>query len=242
MTITENQTVSELAALSLNAVRTFEKRGIDYCCGGKRPLAEVCQERGIAPQELIAELSAALDQAKQEERDWNTAPLSELVAHINRKHHEYLKLEMPLISERLKKVVKVYGEQDAATLSTLPPIYEALRDELDSHLAKEETILFPFVERIEALANRNMPLPPLPFGTIGNPIHCMEVEHDDAGGALRQMRAATNGYALPAHACTTYKALFQSLQDLEADLHMHIHLENNILFPRVIAMERSMRG
>ena len=242
MTITENQTVSELAALSLNAVRTFEKRGIDYCCGGKRPLREVCQERGIAPQELIAELSAALDQAKQEDRDWSAAPLTELVAHINRKHHEYLKSEMPRISERLAKVVQVYGVQDAATLSTLPRVYEALRDELDSHLAKEENILFPFVERIEALASRNMPLPPQPFGTIGNPIHCMEAEHDDAGDALRQMRAATNDYALPAHACATYKALFQSLQDLEADLHMHIHLENNILFPRVVEMERSMRG
>jgi regulator of cell morphogenesis and NO signaling len=148
----------------------------------------------------------------------------------------------PRISERLKKVVQVYGAQDAATLSTLPAIYQALRDELEPHMVKEETILFPFVERIEASANRNLPLPPLPFGTIGNPIHCMESEHESAGEALRQMRAATNDYALPAHACATYKALFDSLQDLEADLHLHIHPENNILFPRVIAMERSMRG
>ena len=242
MTITENQIVSELAALSINAVRAFEKRGIDYCCGGKRPLREVCQERGIAPQDLIAELNAALEPAKQEDRDWNSAPLSELAAHINRKHHDYLKAEMPRISERLRKVMKVYGEQDAATLSTLPKVYEGLRDELESHLAKEENILFPFVERIEALATNHQPLPPLPFGTIGNPIHCMESEHEDAGGALRHMRSVTNNYALPAHACATYKALFDSLQDFEADLHMHIHLENNILFPRAIELEKQMRG
>jgi regulator of cell morphogenesis and NO signaling len=242
MTITGNQTVSELAALSLNAVRTFEKRGIDYCCGGKRPIGEVCRERGIGLQQLIAELGAALEQDKQDDRDWNTAPLSELVAHINGKHHEYLKSELPRISERLAKVVRVYGAQDAATLSTLPHLYEALRDELESHLAKEENILFPFVERMEVFASRNRPLPPLPFGTIGNPIDCMEAEHEDAGDALRQMRAATHDYKLPAHACVTYKALFDSLRDLEADLHMHIHLENNILFPRVIEMERSMRG
>ena len=153
-----------------------------------------------------------------------------------------LKAEMPRISERLAKVMKVYGAQDAATLAMLPKIYESLRDELDSHLAKEETILFPFVERIEALALGKQPLPALPFGTIGNPIHCMEAEHDDAGDALRLMRSVTNDFALPAHACATYKALFDSLRDFEADLHMHIHLENNILFPRVVALERSMRS
>jgi len=241
MTITETQTVSELAALSINAVRTFEKRGIDYCCGGKRPLAEVCTERGIPTQEMIAELNAAFEQARQDDRDWNTAPLTELVAHINHKHHEFLKAEMPRISERLLKVMRVYGEKDAATLSSLPQVYEGLRDELESHLAKEEQILFPFVERIESLSMNKQPLPALPFGSIGNPIHCMEAEHDDAGNALRLMRTATNNYALPAHACVTYKALFDSLQDLEADLHMHIHLENNILFPRVVEMERKMR-
>ncbi len=242
MTITENQTVSEVAALSIQAVRTFERHNIDYCCGGKRPLGEVCRDRSLEPGVLIAELNAALAETKSEDRDWNTAPLTELVAHINRKHHEYLKAELPRISERLAKVMKVYGAQDVATLATLPKVYEGLRDELESHLAKEEQILFPYVERMESFAQRGQRMAAMPFGTIGNPIHCMEAEHEDAGGALRHMREVTNGYALPAHACATYKALFDSLRELEADLHMHIHLENNILFPRAIALEAKSRA
>ena len=127
MTITENQTVSEVAALSIQAVRTFERHNIDYCCGGKRPLGEVCRDRRLEPGVLIAELNAALAEAKSEDRDWNTAPLTELVAHINHKHHEYLKAELPRISARLAKVMKVYGVQDVATLATLPKVYEGLR-------------------------------------------------------------------------------------------------------------------
>jgi regulator of cell morphogenesis and NO signaling len=237
MDITLHQTVGELASASLAAVRVFERHGIDYCCGGKRPLEEACRELGLAPEQVQSEIDRAMAAPEGQGTDWSAAPLPQLVRHILATHHEYLKLELPRLGQRLEKVMKIYGEKDAETLAGLPGPFGALSAELDGHMHKEELLLFPAIERYEAAVSSGSPLPPLPFGSIANPIRVMEREHDSAGNALRQMRDATRGYRVPEHACVTYRSLLDGLRELEADLHKHIHLENNILFPRAIALE-----
>lgn len=233
MSTMTNLNISEIAAQSLGAVRVFERHGIDYCCGGKRPVADACGEMGLDTGAVMAELERALAGKPADETDWMQAPLRRLIQHIVGTHHEFLKLELPRIAQRLEKVMRVYGQKDAATLGGLPEVFSGLAEELMLHLHKEEAILFPYIDRLESAAM----LPPPPFGSIAHPIAMMEHEHDNAGEALRKMRAMTNGYAVPEYACITYRSLLEGLRELEADLRLHIHLENNILFPRAAALE-----
>ena len=234
--ITTQTKVADVAAESLAAIRVFQKHGIDFCCGGQRPLADVCASKGIESASLIDELESAMNATTADATDWNHASLRALIGHIVTRHHEYLRAEFPRIQVWLDKVHSKYGEQDADTIGRLPGIFNALRAELESHLQKEETILFPWIARFEAAIEAGLPAPRLPFGRFDGPISVMEHEHESAGEALRLLRASTNEYSAPEHACRTYRALFQALQELEADLHMHIHLENNILHARVRAL------
>jgi regulator of cell morphogenesis and NO signaling len=231
-------TVRDIAATSLAAVRVFEKFGIDYCCGGKRPLADVCAEKGFDAQAVQSELDAALAGTVAPERDWNTASLTELIQHIVATHHEYLRREFPNLQARLDKVYRVYNERMGPTLTGLPEVFAALRAELEMHMRKEEMILFPAVAAYEAAHNTGAPLPRTPFGTVANPIHMMEAEHESAGQALAQIREITRNFEIPDYACVTYRALMSGLDEFERDMHMHIHLENNILFPRAEQLER----
>jgi len=241
MIMLSSQTISEIASRSLGAVRVFERLGIDYCCGGKRPVEDACKELGLDAAAVLAELEAALTSRPAGETDWNRGSLRELIHHIVGKHHEYLKLELPRLAQRLEKVMRVYGEQDKATLEPLPRLFNGLRAEMELHMHKEEMILFPFMERLEAEVNNGRPAPPAPFGSAANPIAMMEHEHDSAGAALKSMRESTNGFAVPDYACVTYRSLLDGFRELEQDLHIHIHLENNILFPRAIALESANR-
>ena len=241
MQMTETTTVAEIAASSLAAVRVFEKLGIDHCCGGKRPLAEVCQEKGYDAQAVERELDAAAEGDPEANADWNTASLGELIGHIVGTHHEYLRRELPAIQARLDKVYRVYNERYGPTLPGLPEVFAALRAELEMHTRKEEMILFPAIAAYEAAEQSGQPLPAAPFGSIANPIHMMKAEHESAGRALMEIRRITSDFLSPEYACVTYRALMSGLQDLERDLHAHIHLENNILFPRAQQLEASKR-
>ena len=238
MTTENTMTVAEIATSSMAAVRVFEKFGIDYCCGGKRPLEDVCRDKGLDPVAVREEIWKSAAGTADQGVDWNTTPLAALIEHIVTTHHQYLKLELPRLSDRLAKVVRVYGDKDRELLSALPEIYAALRSELELHMRKEEFILFPAIERYENAYKAGAPLPVLPFGSVGNPIAMMEAEHSSAGDALAKIRELSRDYTIPEHACVTYRALLSGLKELERDLHQHIHLENNILFPRVLEMER----
>jgi regulator of cell morphogenesis and NO signaling len=231
-------TIREIAANSLAAVRVFEKYGIDYCCGGKRPLADVCLEKGYDPGAVQAELDAAITGTGALQKDWSAAPLSVLIQHIVDTHHEYLRRELPAIRVRLEKVYRVYNQRYGPTLTGLPEVFDALKDELDVHMGKEEMILFPAIAAYETAVHLGQELPRVPFGSVANPIHMMEDEHESAGQALAKMREITNGFEVPDYACVTYRALMSGLAELETDLHMHVHLENNILFPRAEQLER----
>lgn len=237
----ENATVAEIAANSLEAVRVFERLGIDYCCGGKRPLAAVCNEKGYDAADVQRELEAAIAGTPESAEDWNTAPLHSLVNHITGRHHEYLRRELGPLAARVEKVYNVYNQRYGPTLQGLPEVFAGLRSELEMHIRKEEMILFPAIVSAERAINTGTGLPPTPFGTVANPIRMMESEHDSAGDALTRIREITNGYEVPEYACVTYKAMISGLRELEQDLHIHIHLENNILFPRAIQLESSHR-
>ncbi len=238
MKLEPNLTVAEIAARSLAAVRLFEQMGIDYCCGGHRPLDEACREKGVDPDHVRRELEAVLAGEQGQTRDWTSAPLHELVEHITQTHHEYLKKELPLLADRLAKVHRIYNERYGPTLVGLPEVYDGLRSELEMHMMKEERVLFPAIVAAEQMIDSHGVLPPLPFGSFANPVAMMMHEHDSAGQALAQIRVITGDFALPEYACNTYQALMKGLEELEKDLHLHIHLENNILFPRAIQMER----
>ena len=237
MPVANPVTVKEIAATSLAAVKVFEKLGIDYCCGGKRPLVEVCREKGYDPDAVQRELDAAMAGTDHPERDWNAASLGELIRHIIGTHHEYLRSQLAPIEARLEKVHRKYNERYGPTLIGLPDVYANLRAELEMHIRKEEMILFPAIAAYEAAVNSGQPLPATPFGTVANPIHMMEQEHESAGQALARIHEITRDFELPAYACVTYRALMSGLDELERDLHLHIHLENNILFPRAQKLE-----
>lgn len=233
----DQTTVGEIAARYPASVRVFEKHRIDFCCGGKTPLADACRTRGIEPGQLLAELADTLQPKPAEADNWNEAPLGELVDHILRTHHDYLKSELPRLSALLAKVTEAHRAKHGDMLLRLGEVFEPLRQELEAHLMKEETMLFPLVRGLETARATGRPAPPAHCGSVNNPIRVMMFEHDAAGEALALLRQITDGYRVPDGACNTFRALFYELAELEADLHRHIHLENNILFPRAAGLE-----
>jgi len=237
MTITAAQTVGQIATDAPGATREFEKLGIDYCCGGTRTLGEACAQANVNLDDVLARLQRnAAAPSPVGEQDWQTWSLSDLIAHINGTHHVFVRSECPRIQALAVKVVKVHGKNHPELLAVQDQ-FSALVGELRAHLMKEEQVLFPYVVRMEQSVLAGQPVPPAMFGTVVNPIRMMMSEHDGAGDALRQLRSLTRDYEAPPDACISYRTLFAALQEFEADLHQHIHLENNILFPRAAAME-----
>jgi len=231
-TLQPETTVADIAAESLAAIGVFERLGIDYCCSGKSSLAEACRRKGYRVEDVERELASATAAAPAEKVDWNTAPLPALIDHIVNTHHVYLKRELPLLSDRLAKVHSVYAQRIPGELDGLPEVFEALRAELESHLMKEEIILFPAIRAKVAESETGVPAPPTCFGSIAAPIMQMEHEHEEAGASLVRIRELTHNFSIPEYACSTYRALIHGLEQLELDLHRHIHLENNILHRR----------
>lgn len=236
--MTATTTLADLATASVNAVRILEQHGLDYCCGGKQSFEQACLAKGLEPASILREIDEAGNPGYAPGHDWHSAPLEELAQHIVATHHAYLRLELPALEARSQKVAAVHGARDPKKLPRLAAVLAALRSELEMHMRKEEAILFPFIVQYGRAALENQPTPPVPFGSIANPIAMMEREHAGAGDALEEIRGLTNGFELPSYACSTVKALYEGLKALEADLHIHIHLENNILFPRAIALEK----
>lgn len=233
VTDTVGAIVAQRPALS----RVFEQAGIDYCCGGKIPLAEACRKKGLDPQQVLAQLEAAAAVAVGGGVDAGKMTLTQLADHIETTHHAYLKTELPRLEAMTTKVAKVHGEHDSR-LPQVNEVFLALQQEMNSHMYKEEQILFPMIRQLEASAA----VPAFHCGSVANPIRVMEMEHDQAGGALAKMRELTDGFTPPDWACNTYRAMLDALAHLEHDLHQHVHKENNILFPRAIAMEASKQA
>jgi regulator of cell morphogenesis and NO signaling len=229
-------TVGEIATKTPAAIPVLEKYGIDYCCGGGRPLGEACRELGVSASALLEELSRKTSESAPEDRDWSCESLSALIEHIVSTHHAYLKSELPLLAARLDKVLEAHHQNHGPMLAALESKFTVMSGELQMHLRKEEMILFPAIEELEAAAREHRPARPAPFGSIANPIRMMITEHQDAGEALAELRRLTQNYTPPEDACATFRALYQGLAHLESDLHRHIHLENNVLFPGALKL------
>ena len=240
MSVTAEKTVRELAVENPAATRILEKLGIDYCCGGNQSLDDACRAANLPLDQVLDSLEMAEQTARSAQRfhDWPREPLADLIAYINGTHHKYTREEIARLGPLFVKVCSVHG-QSHPELVQIRAIFAGLSQELTMHMMKEEMVLFPYIVRMEESVIQNEPIVPPPFGSVKNPVSMMEHEHDSAGAALRAMRQASSSYSAPPDACISYQTLYKALAQFEADLHQHIHLENNILFPRAIAMEQA---
>ncbi len=220
--LTPDTTVGEIAVDHPLATRVFTRHNIDFCCGGGRPLAEVCTRLGLDTVAVLKEIQQELASSDEPQRRWDEAPLEDLIDHILTAYHRPLDEELPRLETMARKVHNVHGEKDPERLAELLAVYLALKTELQEHMMKEEQILFPMIRQGRG-------------AMASGPVSVMMHEHDSAGNALRRLRELTNDYQPPEGACTTWRALWHGLAALETALHEHIHLENNILFPRALA-------
>lgn len=234
-----SRTIGSIVTDDFRAAAVFTAHGIDFCCKGGRTIQDVCNAKGIDPAALENEIKASLGRDAAPADDPNTWTLTRLAEHIERVHHGYVSERTPVLQQYLGKLCKVHGEQHPE-LFDIALEFDACAGALAAHMKKEELILFPFVTRLE-LAKREQSAPPVPhFGTVENPVKMMMHEHDEEGERFRRIAALSNGYTPPADGCNTYRAAFALLQEFEQDLHRHIHLENNILFPKAVALERAL--
>ena len=232
------RTVAEIVADNYKAAYVFKKYGIDFCCGGQVSVSEICKKKDINLSDLERDL-ADINLTALTSNDFNHWKLDFLIDYIINVHHIYVSENIPFIKECADKVAKVHGQhyKEVVEINTL---FNTVAEELMLHMHKEETILFPFIKELVKAQNEKQTLQNFPFGTIQNPIRMMEMEHESAGNTFKKIATLSNNYTPPPEACNTYNVLYAKLQEFEEDLHKHIHLENNILFPKAIKMSETM--
>jgi regulator of cell morphogenesis and NO signaling len=238
MTVELTTKVGELVMARPETLRYFEGLGIDYCCGGHRTLADACRLADQDAAKVLADL-ATLAPAGTDTPDLKAlaaGSLTDLLRHIMDNHHEYIRRELPRLTLLMGKVKNAHGANHAE-LARVEQVFQALAADLMPHLMKEEQILFPFIQQMDQGAVGSSC-----FGSVQSPIRVMEMEHDAVGAMLLELRELTQNYTAPADGCATFQALYAGFQELEADLHLHIYLENQVLHPRATAMEASLRG
>lgn len=242
MAINTQQTVRDLVRSNPAAVGVLESFGIDYCCGGNKSLSEACRVASLPLDAIVEQLEEALRLPPiQEDCHWLTCPLTELADHIVETHHEYSRKQLPVLTALAAKVNMRHGA-NKPELARLQELVDALAQELTSHMIKEEQVLFPIFRRIQANGDAGYGMDLAIAEGLLHPIRRMMEEHDDAGELLRAIRSVTNVFQPPNGACTSFQTLYAGLKQHEEDLHRHVHLENNILFPRALEMARSRAG
>ena len=236
--LSKDASVGELVATNPRCACVLEQYGIDYCCGGKISLAEVCKKKGLNVEEVLQKLAQAAQQpAPESEPDWTRTTLKELTRHIVVTYHDPLRLALSRILPLAEKVARVHADNHPEMVKVLE-IFLRLKEQLEVHMQKEELILFPSIDALEAKQGPVLAC----GGRLEHPIAVMTMEHDEAGEALCAIRRLTNDFAVPPDACTTFKLLLSSLASFEAEMHTHVHKENNILFPRALEMYASADG
>lgn len=234
MSVDVSKSLGELVEEMPGASRVMERFGLDYCCGGKRSLEVACAARELDLAAVVGALEQAIAGPVEEAPvDWSARSLTELVDYINSKHHTFTRDSLQMLGALAEKVYAVHGATHPE-LAAVKRLYFDLDADLQPHLLKEEQILFPYIRSLEGGASSAC------FGSVASPIAVMLSEHDAVGDLLARLREVTRGYALPAEACRSYRALYEGLEDLEKDLHQHIHLENNVLFPRSLEAEQRL--
>ena len=232
--IDSTTTIGSIVADDFRAAAVFQKHGIDFCCGGNRPWADACTEKGVDPQRVSDELEVALASGAETPR-FNAWTLDFLIDYIVSNHHAYVRQAIDTLLTHTRKVADVHGENhpEAREIAT---VFEGVAAEMITHMAKEEQVLFPYITALVTAAKGGQAPPPAHFGSVANPIRMMEREHESAGSAMATIRRLSHDYTPPADACTTYRVTYKELHEFEADLHRHVHLENNILFPKALAV------
>lgn len=231
--------IGELVSQDWRRAEIFKKYGIDYCCGGKRTIAEACEKKGIDTTRLEADLQNIDNRTSDNQNNFNRWELDFLVDYIINVHHKYVTEAIPFLDELSIKVSRVHGENHPE-LSEIERHAQGVIEELTLHMHKEEMILFPYIKQLVEAKRTNTAIVPPFFGTIANPIQMMEEEHVSAGGAMEAIEELSNRFTPPVDACMSYRVLFAKLQEFQQDLHQHIHLENNILFPKAVQLEREL--
>lgn len=234
MKITEKNVIGELVAEDYRAAEVFAKYGIDFCCKGNQTIHDVCEKKKIDENALINDLSDILKSLENSVIDYQAWPIDLLADYIEKKHHRYVQNKTPVIQQYLTKICSVHGKGHPELVEILES-FNASAQMLAAHMKKEELILFPYIRKM-FVAQDNEVLTPQ-FGTVQNPINMMKEEHDVEGERFRKIAELTNNYTPPEDACNTFRVTYALLKEFENDLHLHIHLENNILFPKAIAME-----
>jgi regulator of cell morphogenesis and NO signaling len=229
--------IGQFVADDFRTAAVFSNYGIDFCCKGDRTVEEVCKKKGIEVNALLNELDEVLNAKTNQSIDYKSWPLDLLADYIEKKHHRYVEEKTPVLHQFLDKLCSVHGERHPELLE-INEHFSASAHELAAHMKKEELILFPFVKRMVNAKMENSAIQSPQFGTVENPIAMMMQEHDIEGERFRHIAELSNNYNPPADACNTYKVTFSMLQEFEQDLHLHIHLENNILFPGAIKLEQ----
>ncbi len=234
----QEESIGQIAAKDLKKAQVFKKYGIDFCCGGKKTLADVCEEKGLDKVAIEKELMEVKKSEGSIALPFNEWSLDFLADYIVNTHHTYVKNNISDLNAFANKVYKVHGGSHPE-LARMFELVQMIKSELEVHLQKEEIILFPY---IKSLVQKKDDLSRMAaFGTVQSPINVMEMEHESVGIAMAEIRTLSNNYSIPADACTTYKLYFELLEEFESDLHQHIHLENNILFPKAIELERKIK-
>ncbi len=233
------QTIKDIVISDFRAAAVFERHGIDFCCGGGISLEQACAEKGIDRKTLESELQQVLADPDLGQVRFERWEPDALVEHILTTHHRYVRSALPVIMAHTEKVAHVHGSRHKEVID-IAMIFRDVAAEMSAHMMKEEQILFPVIRTLSRAAREGAPPPQTQFGSIANPIRMMEAEHSSAGGAMETIRSLSGGYTPPDDACTTYRISFQELRQFEQDLHMHVHLENNILFPRALQLESQL--
>jgi regulator of cell morphogenesis and NO signaling len=234
-----DETLGQLAAKDLRKAKVFKKYGLDFCCGGKKTVKQACTEKGLDFTKVEQELQQADTIPVSRPIPYNEWSLDFLADYIVNMHHSYVRKNLPDIKNYSEKVMRVHGTRHPELLR-IHQLVEEINTELTTHLLKEEKVLFPYIREIVAAKNLAQPLHPAHFGTVQNPIHMMEMEHEVVGKNLDEIRKLSNNYLLPGDACATFSLLYRMLDEFEDDLHLHIHLENNILFPKALEVEKHL--
>jgi len=232
-------TIGELVARDYRKAEVFKKFGVDFCCGGKKTVARACAEKGLDPAVVEKELNALGESPVSRSQQFDAWDLGFLADYIENNHHSYVREAIPALSEYTTKIARVHGERHPELLE-IARHFAAVASELNAHMPKEERILFPYIRQLSQAAKAGSHLPRPAFGSIQNPINMMEMEHEAAGSSMEAIRQLSQDYTVPADGCTTYRLAFAKLQEFEADLFQHIHLENNLLFPKAVKLEQQV--
>jgi regulator of cell morphogenesis and NO signaling len=237
MTDLKDKTIGEIVAEDYRAASVFESFGIDFCCGGNITVDEACRQNSVSPNEVATKLAAIANTQQGNSVDFRSWPLDLLADYIQKKHHRYVEEKTPIIKQYLAKVCMAHGERHPE-LFKIKEEFDASAGELAMHMKKEELMLFPFIGKMVRAKSAGQPLPQSPFGKVENPIQTMIAEHDIEGDRFKKIAELSGNYTVPADGCNTYRITYATLKEFEDDLHLHIHLENNILFPEAIKLEK----